>query len=74
VTAAEALGVLEEALSRTEQVPHNTEAVRAALRALLPLISDKSWLSYFWTSAESDNAIGRHQNGSAALNGIKLRV
>lgn len=74
MTKDEALSTLQSALDRTKDTPHNTEAVRQALRSLLPIISDKSWLTYFWESAESENEIGRWQNGNAALNGIKRRV
>ncbi len=68
MTRDEALSILEAAADRAGGEDVRTPEVRAALRALLPMSRDRSFLDWFWESAFAENAIGRSQNCRAALN------
>lgn len=48
--------------------------VRLALRCLLPFVKENWPVAQFWQGASGDNAIGRLQSCSAALNGIRRQL
>lgn len=70
----EALAVLEAAVDRAGRGRVDTAEVRAALKSLLPISRDRAFLDWFWEAAAGDDAIGRGQNVTAALNGIRRQL
>ncbi|MCW2763401.1 MAG: hypothetical protein JWR85_3602 [Marmoricola sp.] len=66
--------VLREALLASDHAPINTDAVRLALRCLLPHCPERWPLVGYWDSSSQDNAIGRSQGCTAAFNGILVQL
>ncbi|QDZ07439.1 hypothetical protein FPZ24_08070 [Sphingomonas panacisoli] len=69
-----ALATLEDAQLEAKRGPVQTNAVRLALRTLLPHVAQRWPLEQFWDGAGGDNEIGRGQSLTASLNGIVLQL
>lgn len=62
--------ILRQAMMECGERRCDTQAVRLALRCLLPHCPERWPLTTFWESAAQDNEIGRAQGVTAAFNGI----
>lgn len=65
-----AVKVLREAMMASGERRCDTNAVRLALRSLLPHCPERWPLMTFWESSGQANELGRSQGCTAAFNGI----
>lgn len=68
------LRILWDAQACARQCPVDTDAVRLALRCLLPYCPERWPLVTFWDSAGQSQEIGRTQGTSAAYKAILLQL
>ncbi|MCW1432500.1 hypothetical protein OLX23_25640 [Novosphingobium sp. JCM 18896] len=68
----DAIEVLHAASLRADEGPQTGADVRLALKTLRFVGVPAEAIRYFWDSCQTENAIGRAQGMTAALNRIKL--